>query len=330
MAKRRKVLLILVAALACDLAAATVSAQAWLPPKGEAWFSLAYGNLYVHDPFSAGEGCSKATSGRTACSPTWAGITDRLGVVERLVAPPAAECASGAHRRWDDHGTFTDFHLEARYNAVKAPVVLTPFVGVILPSHQYEYFGHAINGFDLKQLLIGTAFGFHFGPGPSDPSSKDIVSILRRLLPNAYIQGRYSYAFVERVMDISHNRSNLDLQIAYFVTPSLQVMVFGMGQWTYGGLVLDKASIATWTAADFHHHAQASRSELLEIGGGVDYQLTNWIDLSATYMTTPAGKNDHAINSLFNIGVTLGFSPRQVIRRMSSSSRSAPMMAPGL
>jgi hypothetical protein len=310
-----------VAALACDLAAATVSAQAWLPPKGEAWFSLTYGNLYVHDHFfSAGERVQQGDI-RTNSMLANLGysITDRLGVVVNVPYVASTYSGKNAHQvPIDDgtsHGTFTDFHLEARYNAVKAPVVLTPFVGVILPSHQYEYFGHAINGFDLKQLLVGAGFGRRLDP----------------VLPNAYIQGRYSYAFVERVMDISHNRSNLDLQIAYFVTPSLQVMVFGMGQWTYGGLVLDKAIIvASWTAADFHRHAQASRSELLGIGGGVDYQLTNWIDLSATYMTTPAGKNDHAINSLFTIGVTLGFSPRQVIRRMSSSSRSAPMMAPGL
>jgi len=321
MAKRRKILLVLVATLVGDLSAVTVFAQAWLPPKGEAWFSLTYGNLYVHDHFfSLGQ---RVQQGDIRTNSLLANlgysITDRLGVVVNVPYVASNYSGKNAHQLPIDegrsHGTFTDFHLEARYNAVKAPIVLTPFAAVILPSHQYEYFGHAINGFDLKQLLIGAAFG-----RPLD-----------EVVPNAYFQGRYSYAFVERVMNIYHNRSNLDLQIGYFVTPTLQLMVFGMGQWTYGGLVLDKAIIPrTWTAADFHHHAQVSQSELLGIGGGAAYQLTNWIDVSATYMTTPAGKNDHAINSLFAVGVTLGFSPRRVIRTMSSSSHSAPMMAPGL
>ena len=47
-----KVLLVLAAGLTFELAVVTAAlAQAWVPPKGEAWFSLSYGNLYNRDHY---------------------------------------------------------------------------------------------------------------------------------------------------------------------------------------------------------------------------------------------------------------------------------------
>jgi len=150
------------------------------------------------------------------------------------------------------------------------------------------------------------------------------------LLPQAYVQGRYSYAFVERIEGIFHDRSNLDLQIGYFVTPSVQLFALGMGQKTHGGLETNRATVPTlWTAADFHNHARVGRSDLLGVGGGIDFLAAPAVDVFAMFLTTLAGRNDHAINAQFTLGVTLGFSPRQVLRRMSQPAAPAPMLAPG-
>ncbi|MBI1875545.1 MAG: hypothetical protein HYS05_16895 [Acidobacteria bacterium] len=42
-------------------------------------------------------------------------------------------------------------------------------------------------------------------------------------MPGTFVQARYSYTFVERVIDIAHNRSNLDVEVGYFVNPSFRV-----------------------------------------------------------------------------------------------------------
>ena len=309
---------VVAAAFGCHLAMASLgSAQAWLPPKGEAWFSLSYGNTLVKDHyFYDGERVKEGEiRSHSALVELGYSITDRLGVKVNL--PYVAAKYDGVNPHMypvDDgstHGTFNDFRLEVRYNALRSPIVLTPFVGGVLPSHQYEYFGHAITGADLKQFIVGTSFGRRLDP----------------FLSRAYVQGRYSYAFVEKIEGIFHDRSNLDLQIGYFVTPSLQLFALGVGQKSHGGLVFDRKEIPTWTASDFHHHSQLGRTDLLGVGGGVDFLATSALDVYASFMTTVAGRNDHAINAQFTLGLTIGFSPRQILRKMSRSD--APSVAPG-
>lgn len=315
----REYAFVIAAAFGCPLAMPSLaSAQAWLPPKGEGWFSLSYGNTLVKDHyFYDGERVKQGEiRSHTALVDLGYSITDRLGVKVNL--PYVAAKYDGVNPHMypvDDgstHGTFTDCRLEVRYNALRGPIVLTPFVAGVLPSHQYEYFGHAIAGNAVKQFIVGTSFGRRLDP----------------FLSRAYIQGRYSYAFVEKVEGIFHDRSNLDLQVGYFVTPSLQLFAVGMGQKSHGGLVFDRAKLlSTWTAADFHHHGQAARTDLLGVGGGVDFLATPALDVFVSFLTTVAGRNDHAINAQFTLGVTLGFSPRQVLRKMSQPE--SPRLAPG-
>lgn len=309
MREHRRVGLLLAGSFVCHLAGASLAAaQAWLPPKGEGWFSLSYSTGLARDHYlSDGELLDQghirthAVLGDLGYS-----VTDRFGVKLSLpyittqyfgVNPHLLPADDGTY-----HGTFTDFRLEARYNALKGPVVLTPFVAAILPSHGYEYFGHAVSGVNLKQFLVGAGFGRRLDP----------------FLPQAYFQGRYSFAFVEKVLGISHNRSNLDLQLGYFFKPSIQFFALGMGQITHGGLPLNlTVAKATWTAAEFHHHLQLTRSDLLFVGGGVDFLVTGALDFSITYVATVAGRSDHTTDSQLTLGITLGFSPLQVLRKAS-------------
>ncbi len=311
---------VVAAAVGCHLTMASLGfAQAWLPPKGEAWFSLSYGHTLVKDHyFYDGERRSQGQIfSHTALADLGYSITDRLGVKLNLPYVTAKYEGNNPHMYPVDdrsfHGTLTDLRIELRYNVLTSPFALTPFVAGILPSRRYEYFGHAITGARVKQLLVGTGFGRRLDP----------------FLPQAYVQGRYSYAFAERIGGVFHDRSNLDLQIGYFVTPSVQLFVLGMGQKTHGGGELNPAIVPTWTAAEFHNHVRVTRSDLLGVGGGIDFLAAPTVDVFVMYMTTVAGRNDHAIKAQFTLGVTLGFSPRQVLRRMSAPESPAPMLAPG-
>jgi hypothetical protein len=316
-----KVLVVLAAAVACSLVAPSSALAQWPAPKGEAYFSLSYGNLlnrdhYLYDgsTFNGGHIHSNTFLAELGYS-----ITDRLSVRTNLPYQNAKYVGAGPHMfPVDDgsyHGTFTDFRFDARYNVLnRGTIAVTPFVATILPSHHYEYFGHAVNGLDLKQFLVGTAFGFR----------------LESFLPKAYLVGRYSFAFVEKVQDISHNRSNMDLQLGYNLTPRLQLFALGTGEYTHGGTDLNLPVVrATWSAETFHHHVQTGRSQLWGVGGGADFQLTASVDVQAGFAKTLAGKNDHEVNHLITFGVSFGFSPRQVLRKLSSRP-PAPMLAPGL
>ena len=64
-------------------------------------------------------------------------------------------CTSQAANPLDDgayHAAFSDFRFDVRYNVAKKGMVLTPFVGAIVPSHDYAYFAHAAPGRNLHEL----------------------------------------------------------------------------------------------------------------------------------------------------------------------------------
>ena len=97
-----------------------------------------------------------------------------------------------------------DWGFTARYNVVTADhgaFVLTPSVSVGLPSHAYEFRGEAVLGRHLKEVRIAMDAGLR----------------LDRISRNLSVQGRYSYAFVERVIGIPNNRSNANVEGAYLL-----------------------------------------------------------------------------------------------------------------
>src|SRR5262245_58793079 len=140
---RRQVLLAL-AGLGLQLVlAASSSAQAWLPPKGEAWFSLGWSHqitidhYLAHETFQQGHILADVFGGDVGYA-----VSDRWTM--RVNLPYVASVYHGKNAHYypiDDgstHSTFTDFKFGVRFNALKAPIVLTPFVDGILPSHHYE------------------------------------------------------------------------------------------------------------------------------------------------------------------------------------------------
>jgi hypothetical protein len=290
------------------------SAQAWLPPKGEATFSIVYQNVFMRDHlFKGGE--RSAAPGQMYYSNFLAdlsySVTDRFAV--RVNVPFVSARYSGPTPHLypiddgDTHGTFQDLRFEARYNVLRAPIVLTPFVGTLQPSHNYEHFAHAATGSNLRQLLVGTGFGRRLDP----------------LLPNAYFQGRYTYAFVERLENVennTHNRSNLSLEIGYYITPTIQVFALGTGQKTHGGI--DFVRGRRFTAVDWHHHDQISRADSLDLGGGAAFAVGPVLDVFASWLTTVYGQNGHAVNRGLYFGATVSFSPQQLWRRATREQES--------
>jgi hypothetical protein len=313
--RRFRLLLVLVAAFSSPLALRShVFAQAWTPPKGEASLGLSYQNFYTRDHlFAHGEALEL---GKIRMNVIFFdlnyGITDRLALSASLPYVYSRYDGSVPHQlpvdNGDYHGTFADYRFDVRYNALKDPAVVTPFAAAIIPSHHYLTFAHSAASVGLKEYLVGLNFGRRLDP----------------LLSSAFIQARTSYAFAERLLGVSHNRSNYDLELGYFVTPSLSLSATGSYQQTHGGI--DFPLVGTPEFKAFVNspywpvHDQIARADFLNVGGGVSYALTGSVDVSASYVTMVWGKNIHKISPGLVIGFNYGFSPQQLVKRFFPTS----------
>ena len=308
---------LLIAAATAFLVASGARAQAWLAPKGEASFGAAYQNIYTRDHlFYDGE---EFDGGRIRMNMVVFGLTysftDRLAAAASIPYVSARYDGRAPHTaavdNGDYHSGFTDLRLDLRYNLLREPAVVTPFVAAIIPTRDYQTFAHAAASQGLEQYLVGVTIGRRLDP----------------LLEAGFAQLRYSYAFAEEVLGISHDRSNVDLEIGYFLTPSLGISAVGIYQKTHGGFDLPipgTPESAAFRATPYAvHHDQLARSDYLNLGGVVSYALTGTVDVYASYQSTVWGKNIHAIQPALTFGLSWGFSPRRVIRSLSRKNASS-------
>jgi hypothetical protein len=295
--------------------AAPARAQAWLPPKGEASFSLGYGNVFVNrhylgtgdnpgDNVESDYGHIRSQS--FAVGLTY-GVTNRLAVSVGLPFIDTKYYGTAGQNFFphtipiDDgnyHGTFQDYRIAVGYQAFNGPIAVAPFVAVVIPSHAYTAFAHAAAGRDLREYLLGTSVGGR----------------LDRLLADSYFEATYSYAFVERLMNIHHDRSDASLELGYFLTPSLALRGIGTGHYTHGGIAFQ--SPQTTPPELFPIHDRIDKSSAINVGGGLSYTLTGSTTLYASYLTQVQGRGGHKIKDALSFGVSYSISPAQLVRRI--------------
>ena len=146
--------------------AADAAAQMSVPLQGEGYVSLVYSSsaskkhllpITVYD-------IGRIDSHALLADITF-GLTDRIAVSVGLPLVASRYLGEFPHQRTnpdrlDDghwHTTWQDFRFGLSYNALNGPLMLTPFVGGVAPSHGYEYFAHAAAGRQLKELQAGVA-----------------------------------------------------------------------------------------------------------------------------------------------------------------------------
>jgi hypothetical protein len=279
----------------------SLSAQAWLFPSGEGAVSLSYQNIYVKDHlFSKGEAIDRGHIFSDALiMDVDYSLTDKLAV--RISLPYIAAKYSGPypHQLPIDggkyHQAFQDFTIDVRYNISKRQLVLTPFFRVVIPSHSYEYFGHSAIGRDQHEYHVGTNLGRRLAP----------------VFPKAFVQARYSYAFVERIWGIAPNRSNAEFQLGYFLKPRFSLL--GVGQWahTHRGVDLPfGVPLAGLSAAEYRHHDQIAKSSLLDVGGGLAYAINPFWEMFVSVTRSVEGRNGHFHAAVVTIGISRTFNTR--------------------
>jgi hypothetical protein len=272
----------------------TACAQAWLPQQGEGQVTLSYQNIHVryHRNYLGKKTDQGPIRTHTSFVSFEYGLTNKLAIdadvahvtsrFEGFVGP----VLHGPADTGDYHPTFQDARIALRYNVHNGTVALTPFIGVVLPTHGYETGGHSAAGRRLRELQMGVNVG------------RDLEGIL----PRSYIHGRYSYAVVEGVEEFNLNRSNAEGEVGYFATRRLSLRFLAGLQRTHGGLEVPKDN----HHPHYHHiHDRATRSNFVRMGGGGTFSITRSLDLHADYIRTVAGNNTHAPR-----GIALGISWR--------------------
>jgi hypothetical protein len=202
-------------------------------------------------------------------------------------------------------GTLQDFRFELRHNIANNPVMLTPFIAAVVPSHKYETIGEAAPGRHLFEFHTGVNAGRFLDP----------------ILPRAYIHGRYTYALVEKDLGVPLNRSNIDLDLGYFVTLAFSLRALLNWQRTHGGL---RFPLEVNTPELFLHHDRLLRANFFHLGGGCSFSLRRLVDIHGAIVTFISGSNTHLGTGVI-LGVTWRFRRANSLPRINAEN---PMAAP--
>jgi hypothetical protein len=300
--------LVVPAALGMALWTAEAAAQAWLPPKGEATLALGFLRMSADDhlDYQGNPAAPGAMIWNNIVSDLSYGVTDRLAVrlnvpfviskyAGSLPHPPLAGRENLDDGSW--HTTFQDLLAEVRFRATTGSIAVTPFVALAVPTNYYEYYGHGAAGRKLVEGQFGVAVG----------------RLLDPVLPNAYAQVRYMYGVPEKVLGISHNRSQLNFETGYLLGPAFTVRFLGSWQRTHGGWRVP-IDFPPFTSPEFQVHDQLNRTDYLRLGGGVSYSLTGSVDVNVYGYGTVWGRNDVDMRG-FGASLTWSASPAQLIKK---------------
>jgi hypothetical protein len=189
------------------------------------------------------------------------------------------------------HGVVQDIRATVLYALKSRGTAITPFVGAIMPSHNYPYFNHSAAGRRLFEAEIGTG----------------IARFLDPILPDAYLQARYSLGIPQRVLGLSHNRSTLAVEAGYMLSRSLQVFVTADGQYTHGGIDFGETPRLDNPWDVWIHHDQIGREHNLNIGAGAAVSATESLSVFASVVRSVAGHNGHKIDYLWSVGINRAF-----------------------
>jgi hypothetical protein len=275
--------------------ASSAQAQAWVPPAGAGsvtFLTQVIDNTGHRSDDGSLDPGAKSTDVGLYVEGEYA-LTDRVSVAAgipyifarfRGPDPTPLNLPVDSCRCW--HGGWQDFGFTARYNLARGAFALTPSVSYGVPSHAYNYEGEAVVGRRLQEVRIAIDAGRRL----------DAIS------PKLSVQGRYSYAFVETVLDVPNNRSNAALTGAFQMTRRFSMRGTALWQHTHGGLRVP----TDLTSPEYiRQHDRLLRDNNWRLGAGLAYSWSR-LDAFASYIEYMGGTNTHA-GRVFTAGISWPF-----------------------
>jgi len=267
-------------------------AQAWLPDKGSFSVSLDFSDILNKKHYNpAGR---EVDVGHTSLEIV--SISGSYSPSDRVLINASLPYVKGRYRgagggghdtAIDDgtwHGTITDLQISVHYQVTDGPVAFAPYVGAVIPTHEYVTFGHSAPGRGLEEYWLG----FH------------AATSLHEWIPRTYIQLRGNYSFVEKVQGISHDRSNATLEIGHFLTDSWSARVIVSKQWTHGGIDVP----VPLNSPLFPDHDRLAAEEFINVGAGVSWTVNDRVSVYGLYMQSIEGTNAHKVDHRVSLGMS--------------------------
>jgi hypothetical protein len=288
----------MLAALACLPALDTDAlAQAWVPARGEGSVSVAVQTMKVTRHLAATVPVSAGNiDTNVLLADVTFGLTDKMAidvavplVSSKYTGPfphPGTDIDDGTY-----HTSFSDVRFAVRYNLVGEGAVITPYIGSVVPSNNYAFYGHAAPGQQLNELQVGVF----------------AAKLFERGLPGLFVSGRYGFGFVEKVLDISHNRSLGNLEVGYFFNSRFRAFTMASAGLTHGGIDFPINGSGGLPAEYRPNHDQIQRVNHLEVGAGGAFSMTDSLDVFGSYSSQVAGRNGHSMDRGITVGLSWGF-----------------------
>jgi hypothetical protein len=285
-------------------------AQAWVPPAGVGSVSAQFQWISNTGHFLTDGSLRKASFSDNASIyvETEYAFTDRFSAAfgvayvysrysSKDTPPPIFPFLPSDQCRCWSSG-WQDFGFTARYNLIgggRRSYAVTPSISVGVPSNDYPFRGEAVVGKNLKEVRLAVDAG------------KRLDMISRRLS----VQGRYSYTIVEKVLDISTNRSNINLEPGFEVTRKFFVRSLLTWQRVHGGLRLGAPNSALLPPGEINtpqllvQSDRLRRANYFHAGMGASYSLPH-VDVFASYVAYVSGTDTHA-GRAFTVGASWPF-----------------------
>ena len=168
---------------------------------------------------------------------------------------------------------------------VNGAFAFTPSISFGVPTHNYDYFGEAVLGRNLNEIRLAV----------------DVGQRLDRISDRLSVSARYSYAIVEKVLDLPNNRSNIAVESGFLATRRLATRVAFSWQRSHGGL----RSNEIVTDEQLSQYDRLIKDNHFHITGGLAYSLPK-VDLFASY-THYAGGTDTHVGRAITAGVSWPF-----------------------
>ena len=256
-------------------------AQAWVPPGGIGAVSISFQTIN-----NTGHRMADGTMLRGFDSASRGffvdfdyAFTDRLSIsvgipyiASKYLGPqpslfllPIDECLC-----WNTG--WQDLNATARFNLVTGTFAVTPSVSFGTPSHNYDTMGEAVLGRNLNELRL----------------TVDAGARLDAITPRLSVSGRYSYAFVQKVLDLPNNRSNMGIESGFAINRQLSVRGALSWQRSHGGL----RSTEFVTEEQGVEFDRLLRDNFFHAGVGVSYSLPR-VDVYLAYLKYVNGTDTH-------------------------------------
>lgn len=272
-------------------------AQAWLPSRGEGMVTITYQGTSARgelDRYGEPYWVEGTTRAHTFTPEIEWGLSERVAMNVTLPFIVARYRGNHAHdfdhhgepSSLDDgayHGGTQDFRFGVRYGLKRGALAIAPFAEGVVPSRHYEYIGHSAIGDALWLFRAGLNVG----------------GFLDRVTPGLYFHSQLSYTLAEELVGIRPNRSRLESEVGYFVTPRLAVRFLETLVSTHNGLLFPESRFAI--PAFLFNHDPIKRRNFLNVGGGVSVAVSDSLGAFAAVVGTVWGENVHPVR-----GVTTG------------------------